>query len=68
MGDYNADKNYNLPQMSATIRDTNFISAEYVLSDQWSIDSAHRVSSFRDGTNRIKLKVKFDPRIIPPGS
>jgi len=67
MGNYNADKNFNMPQSNILIRGMDFIPDDYFLFDQWSIDSANRVSSFHDGTNRIKLKTKFDPRTIPPG-
>jgi len=65
MGDYNADKNYNLPKMEIVSRKLGFIPSGKIFSDQWSIDIANRVVSFADGTNRIKLKVKFDPRQMP---
>ena len=66
MGNYNADTNYNLPQMSAIARTMNFIPYGDLFSDQWSIDSANRVCSFHDGTNLKQCHVKFDPRVIPP--
>jgi len=67
MGNYNADVDYNKPQMSALIRDLDFIPFDRLYSDQWSIDSANRVSSFHCGTGRHKVKIKFDPRTIPSG-
>jgi len=66
MGTYNADVNYNQPQMSSLFRDFLCEELEHIYSDQWSLDSANRVSSFCDGTGNVKCQVKFDPRIMPP--
>jgi len=65
MGDYNVDKNYNMPQANFLLRGSGFLPDEYVLFDQWSIDSANRVSSFRNGTGLYNFKIKFDPRAVP---
>ncbi len=65
MGNYNADENFNLPQMATLSRAYSFIPAGKLLSDQWSRDSAHRVSSFHDGTGLHKLHIAFDPRVVP---
>lgn len=65
MGNYNADKNYNMPQMADIAKTKNFIPIDTIYSDQWSLDSANRVSSFHDGTGNIKIHIKFDPRQIP---
>ncbi len=66
MGDYNVDFNYNLPKMEILSRQFNFIPIVPILCDQWSIDSTNRVSSFRDGTNNINVKIKYDPTELPP--
>lgn len=65
MGDYNADKNYNLPQSVVLIRDFFFVPEEFLRFDQWTVDSAHRVSSFHDGTGLVKVHIAFDPRQVP---
>lgn len=65
MGDYNCDGYVNIPQLGDLSRAKNFCSDFPVFSDQWSIDSAHRVSSFADGNNRIRVKILFDPRLVP---
>ncbi len=65
MSNYNADENFNLPQMVAVGREDLLIATDRLFSDQWSIDSANRVSSFHDGTKRIQIKIKFDPRVTP---
>lgn len=65
MGDYNADDNYNMPQSEILIRHMGFIPNDFLRFDQWTIDSAHRVSSFHDGTKRHQVQIAFDPRQIP---
>lgn len=65
MGTYNADTNPNIPQMATLCRAYGLIPLVRILSDQWSLDSANRVSSFHDGTNKFRLKIKFDPRQVP---
>ncbi len=65
MGKYNADQTANLQQAQIIARDFNLLGNHPALTDQWTIDSAHRVSSFRDGTKRISVKVKYDPRSFP---
>lgn len=65
MTPYGADAYANVPQMSDLARTKNLFSTYPIYSDQWSIDSAHRVSSFHSGDNNHKLHVKFDPRQVP---
>lgn len=61
MGSYNADPVPNNFQMDTLSRRFNFVPAGRLLSDQWSIDAENRVTSFADGTNNIRFKIKFDP-------
>jgi len=64
MGDYNAEPNPDIPRSQVVARNYKLLNDESVLSDEWNIDSANRVSSFADGTNRIKFKVKYDPHDV----
>lgn len=65
MGNYNADSEPNVPQMAILARTYDFLPGGRILSDQWSLDSANRVSSFHDGTGKQKIHIKFDPRQVP---
>lgn len=60
MGDYSADKNYNLPQMSNIARTKNFLGLAFCRSDQWSLPEKIRIFSFNSGNNNIKVKFKVD--------
>lgn len=65
MGNYNADKNYNKPQSNELIRNMIGAGRDFLRFDQWTIDSAHRVSSFHDGTKKHQVHILFDQRQIP---
>jgi len=65
MGNYNADQTLNIQKSQWYARNFNLLSDIPVLCDQWTIDSANRVSSFHNGTRNIQLKLKADPQQIP---
>jgi len=61
MGSYNADSAFNVQQGQIIARDYNFLANVPILGDQWTLDSATAVSSFRDGLGISKFKVKYNP-------
>lgn len=65
MGDYNAEPYPDIPRAQVLARNYNFLSDDASLTDEWNIDSANRVSSFRDGTKNVQCKIKSDPRNVP---
>jgi len=62
MGNYNADPQYSIIESVDITRWKHFIPEARVLFDQWSLNSANRVSSYHDGTNKIKVHCLYDPR------
>jgi len=64
MGDYGSSQTPDIIRSQIIARNYKLLNDEPVLSDEWNIDSANRVSSFADGTNRIKFKVKYDPHDV----
>jgi len=65
MGNYGAEPHPDIPRAQVVVRNSKLLNDQPVLSDEWNVDSANRVSSYADGTNRIKFKVKYDPHEIP---
>ena len=65
MGDFNASKTPDLPRAQVMTRNYNFLDNIPVRTEEWDLDSANRVSAYRDGANRLRVKIKNDPRAVP---
>lgn len=64
MGDYGAEKYPDIPRAQVVLRNYNFVQIARTLTEQWNIDATTQVSSFRDGTSRIRFKVLYNPQEI----
>jgi len=65
MGNYNASPTPDLPRLQVLARNYSFLSDDFIMTDEWNIDAANRVCNFADGTNNVKVKVKYNPQDIP---
>lgn len=64
MGDYGANPIPDIPRAQVVLRNYGFVLATRVLTEQWDIDATNRVSSYRDGTGRIRFKIRYNPEDI----
>lgn len=65
MSTYNAELFPDIPRAQILSRNYNFIPTESVKTDEWNLDSATRISSFHNGTGKIKIHFRTDPRDMP---
>ena len=64
MGNYNADEVPDLARAQIVLRNYQFVKSDPSKMETWTLDSANRVCSFRDGIGRQKFKVKYDPHDV----
>lgn len=64
MGTYGAEPHPDVPRAQVVLRNYNFAPITRTLIEQWNIDATNQVSAFRNGTGRIRLKIRYNPEDI----
>lgn len=64
MGDYGANPVPDVARSQIILRNYGLIPDGKSNMEEWPLDSANRVTSFRNGSCLQRFKVKYDPRAI----